>query len=102
MNNTYAGGSKRPLPEKTYDRIFNADKKARQYNLGLEMKKGQIRRNNKAYRDSIGKMFEEQGKISKAPNITEKPCNDNFKILSFEAKKNITDRYYYDNNLNQW
>ena len=102
MNNTYTGGFKRPLPEKTYDRIFNADKKVRQYNYEQEMKKGQIRRNNKVYRDSIGKIFEEQGKISKAPNITEKPCNDNFNILSSEAKKNLTDRYYYDNNLNQW
>ena len=36
------------------------------------MKKGKIRRNNKAYRDTIGNMFVEQGKISKIPQITEK------------------------------
>ena len=47
-------------------------------------------------------MFEEQGKLAKAQNISEKPCKDNYKILSSEAKKNVTERYYYDNNLNQW
>jgi hypothetical protein len=102
LNNTYSGGFQRPLPEKTYDRIFNADKKIRQYNIEQENKKGQIRRNNKAYRDSIGRMFEEQGKLAKAQNISEKPCKDNYKILSSEAKKNVTERYYFDNNLNQW
>ena len=102
LNNTYSGGFQRPLPEKTYDRIFNTDKKIRQYNIEQENKKGQIRRNNKAYRDSIGRMFEEQGKLAKAQNISEKPCKDNYKILSSEAKKNVTERYYYDNNLNQW
>ena len=66
------------------------------------MKKGKIRRNNKAYRDTIGNMFVEQGKISKIPQITEKPCKDNYKVLSSEAKKNISERYYYDNNTNQW
>ena len=102
FSHTYSNGFKRPLPEKTYDRIFNADKKAREFNAEQEKKKGYIRRNNKAYRDSIGKMFEEQGKISRMPKISEKPCNDDFKILSSEAKKNMAERYYYDNNLNQW
>ena len=102
MNNTFTGGIKRPLAEKTFDRIFNEDKKVRQYNFEQERKKGQIRRNNKAYRDTIGKMFEEQGKICRVSNVTGKPCNDNFKILSYEAKKNLIDRYYYDNNRNQW
>jgi len=47
-------------------------------------------------------MFEEQGKISKTQIITEKPCNDNYKLLSSEAKRNLTERYYYDNSANQW
>ena len=102
LSNTYNNGFKRPVPEKTYYRIFNADKKVRDYNIEQERKKGYIRRNNKPYRDSIGKMFEEQGKISRMPQIAEKPCNDNYRILSSEAKKNLAERYYYDNNLNQW
>ena len=47
-------------------------------------------------------MFEEQGKISRMPKIAEKACNDNFRVLSAEAKKNLDERYYYENNLNQW
>ncbi len=99
---TYSGGFKRPLPPKTYDRIFNADKKAREFNAEQESKKGRIRRNNQAYRDSIGNMFEEQGKISREQKISEKPCNDNYRVLSNEAKKNLTERYYYDSYMNQW
>ena len=103
FSQTFSNGFKRPLPTKTYDRIFNTEKKAREFNLEQEKKKGYIRRNNKAYRDCIGNMFEEQGKITKKmPIIAEKPCNDNFRVLSAEAKKNMVDRYYYDNNLNQW
>ena len=45
---TYSGGFKRPPPPKTYDRIFNADKKAKEFNAEQEKRKGYIRRNNKA------------------------------------------------------
>ena len=102
MFNTYSHGFKRPKPPKTYDRIFNAEKKAREFNAEQEMKKGKIRRNNNAYRDSIGSMFTEHGKIMRVPLISEKPCSDNYKIFSTEAKKNLTERYYYDQNTNQW
>ena len=47
-------------------------------------------------------MFEEQGKLAKDVKISEKPCNDNFRVLSSEAKKNLAERYYYENNLDQW
>ena len=94
----HTGGFRRPLPEKTHDRIFHENMKKAE----KEKKKDYIRRNNKSYNDSIGKMFEEQGKISKIPKISEKPSNDNFRVLSSEASKNLTERYYYDNNLNQW
>ena len=102
MNNTFSGKFQRLIPEKTYDRIFNADNKIRQYRIEEEKKRGKIRRNNKPYKDSIGKMLEEQGKLSKTQTISEKPCNDNYYILSSEAKKNVTERYYYDNNLKKW
>jgi hypothetical protein len=102
MFKTYSHGFKRPQQPKTYDRIFNAEKKAREFNAEQEMKKGKIRRNNNAYRDSIGSMLNEHGKIMRMPIISEKPCNDNYKVLSTEAKKNLTERYYYDQNTNQW
>lgn len=47
-------------------------------------------------------MFEEQGKIARIPKIAEKPVNDDFRVLSSEAKKNLNERYYYENNLDQW
>ena len=61
-----------------------------------------IRRNVEAYRDCIGNMFEEHGKITRVPKITDKPGNSNFKVLAEEAKNNLSDRYYYENNKNQW
>ena len=100
MNNTYHSGFKRPLKEKTFDRIFKPIKKGDK--IEEEKKERKIRRNNDAYRDCIGKMFEEQGKISRIPKISEKPCNSNFQILSKEAKNNLTDRYYYEINKDQW
>ena len=92
------GGFKKALKEKTHERIFSADK-----NIGKqERRKGYIRRSNKANKDSIGQIFEEQGKISRIPNIADKPCNEKYRVLSSETKKNINERYYYDNNLSQW
>ena len=102
LTRTFSGCFTRPVAEKTYDRIFNAKKKEKEFNAEQEQRKGKIRRNNKAYRDCIGNMFEEQGKISRVPKITEKPVNDNFRVLSSEAKKNLDERYYYENNLDQW
>ena len=34
--------------------------------------------------------------------VAGKPCNGNFNELSVEAKKNLAERYYFDNNANQW
>lgn len=67
-----------------------------------EKQERRIRRDYKAYKDSIGKMFEEQGKISRIAKITDKPVNSNYQVLSNEAKNNLTDRYYYEINKDQW
>ncbi len=99
MNSTYSTGFKRPFREKTFDRIFSPVKINKIEEEKVERK---IRRNNDAYRDCIGKMFEEQGKISKMPKISEKPCNSNFQVLSKEAKNNLGERYYYEINKDQW
>ena len=34
--------------------------------------------------------------------ITDKPVNSNYQVLSKEAKNNLTDRYYYEINKDQW
>ena len=88
------------MREKTFDRIFSPIKK--ENIIEEEKQERRIRRNVNAYRDCIGKMFEEQGKISKMPKISEKPCNSNFQVLSKEAKNNLDERYYYEINKDQW
>ena len=99
LSKTLNPGFKLLFKEKTFDRIFSPIKKGEKINYEKEKK---IRRNVKAYRDCIGKMFEEQGKISKIPKVTEKPCNTDFQVFSKEAKNNLSDRYYYEINKNQW
>ena len=47
-------------------------------------------------------MFEEQGKIVRMPKVSDKPCNSNFRVLSEEAKNNVSERYYFEINKNQW
>ena len=87
MNKTYSEGFPTPFPENTHDRIFNTNKKIRQYNNVQEIKKSYIRRNYESYRDSVGNILKEKGKFSKIQTVSGKPCNDNYNILSYEAKK---------------
>jgi hypothetical protein len=47
-------------------------------------------------------MFEEQGKLAKTQKITEKPCNENFRVLSAEAKNTIHSRFYNNKSAIQW
>ena len=100
LSKTCNNGFKRPLREKTHNTIFNIGNKE-QKNEEEKVTKS-IKRKTDIYRDSIGKMFEEQGKISKIPKVSEKPCNSNYQILSKEAKNNLGERYYYESNKNQW
>ena len=100
LSSTFNSGFKRPFREKTFNRIFSPINKGN--GIGEEKQESRIRRDYKAYKDSIGKMFEEQGKISKIAKITDKPINSNYQVLSKEAKNNLTDRYYYEINKDQW
>ena len=71
----------------TYDRIFSPN--------GPRINKIKKKRDKKNYKDSIGKILEEQGKISCKP-VSGKINNDDFHILSLEAKKNFNERYYIE------
>ena len=97
---TYSNGFHRPVPEKTYDRIFNEEKKLKAYNE--ERAKEKVRKENKCYKDNIGGIFESLGKNTNMQKVAGKPCNGNFNELSSEAKRNYAERYYFDNNANQW
>lgn len=37
-----------------------------------------------------------------ARKMTSKPCNNDFKAVSDEAKKNASVRYYFDNSNTYW
>lgn len=93
-------GFKRPVREKTHNKIFNYGK-FEPKNEEEKVSKN-IKRKTDIYRDSIGKIFEGQGKITKAQKVSEKPCNNNYQILSKEAQNNVGERYYYESNKNQW
>ena len=73
----------------TYDRIFGPKKPK----VNLLRKKRYV--NN--HKDSIGKILEEQGKIAIKP-VSGKISNDDFNVLSLEAKKNFLERYYIEEN----
>ncbi len=94
FNATFTGGFQRPAPPDTHQRIFSNDK--------LEPKQKIPERNTNTYKDCIGNMLKEQGKIARIPKVSGKPCNDDFNIFSSEAKKNCGERYYYEQNLSQW
>ena len=98
---TYSNGFHRPVPEKTYDRIFNEEKKLKAFNEE-NAKRAERPRNNKCYQDHVGGIFENLGKNTNMQKVTGKPCNGNFNELSSQAKKNFAERYYFDNNANQW
>lgn len=102
VNKVNKGGYKYHLPGKSLDQIFNEETKAKEFKKGEKPNLCRIRRNEFAYNDHIGGLFENQGKISKIPEVTGKPCKSDFKVLSAEANKNLNERYFYDNNLNQW
>jgi hypothetical protein len=101
MINSFNSGFKRPKREKTHDRIFSPINKGNQLD-NEEKKERKIIRNSNTYKDCLGKMFEEQGKIVRMPKVSDKPCNSNFRVLSEEAKNNVSERYYFEINKNQW
>lgn len=60
------------------------------------MEKGYQNRNN----DHLnGLLSFNDDKVQKMPS---KPCNNDFKAVSDEAKKNASVRYYFESNLSQW
>lgn len=47
-------------------------------------------------------MFSYKEKGDKMQKMTTKPCNNDFKAVSDEAKKNASVRYYFENNISNW
>ena len=52
--------------------------------------------------DHLTDMFSYKKKGDKMQKMTTKPCNNDFKAVSDEAKKNASVRYYFENNISNW
>ena len=74
----------------TKDRIFP--------NEILEVKK--VRKINKNYYDHLNEIKEKENYVIKRSEI--KPCNNDFKKVSDEAKNNLNKRYYFENQSSLW
>ena len=74
----------------TKDRIFP--------NEILEVKK--VRKINKNNYDHLNEIKGKENYVIKRSEI--KPCNNDFKTVSDEAKNNLNKRYYFDNQSSLW
>lgn len=52
--------------------------------------------------DHLTDMFSYKNKGDKMQKMTTKPCNNDYKAVSDEAKKNASVRYYFENNISNW
>lgn len=69
-----------------------------QYNEGKNFKK--IKRTNKNNYDHLNDLgTKNKTEIRK---LESKPCNNDFKRVSEEAKNNLNKRYYFDNTTSIW
>lgn len=91
--------------ENTKERIFPTEIKGYKQEkknikkIDKEKLRGYKNRNNV---DHLSGMLESQGKGYKIQKMNSKPCNNDFKAVSDEAKKNASVRYYFENNLSSW
>lgn len=57
---------------------------------------------SKAYGDKIGSLISpKDNNITRKKNKT-KPCNNNYKIITNETRKNVGVRYYFEKNSSQF
>lgn len=54
------------------------------------------------FNDSVGGIINSIGEKMPVQTVAGKPCSNDYKMLSDEAKKNVKKRYYYEENLNYW
>ena len=47
-------------------------------------------------------MLEKRRKEDKIQKVPTKPCNNDFKAVADEARKNASVRYSFENNLSHW
>ena len=96
----------RPISEKktSYERIFNPSKLSeKNFDKNFQNRNNHFNKYKKAYTDSVTDIFQSKTYASsKEYNISNKPNNSDFNSLSNAAKKNLSERYFYDNNYSQF
>lgn len=94
-------GHYRHNSETTYERIFTVGNKE-DY---IEKKNKNLYKPQKFYKitsDSVGDLFKtKQNEKQLEENIAIKPNNYSFRSLSDQARINLNEKYYYDNNESQ-
>ena len=96
-------GFQRPI-EDTKEDIFQSD------NLKKPIK---VKRNEKIlkrrkvytqyYGDKVGGIISPRNKNERLEKkLPSKPCNNDYNVVTDEAKKNANVRYYFENNVSQW
>ncbi len=56
---------------------------------------------SKAYGDKIGSIISQKDDTQIRKKNNSKPCNNNYRLISNEARKNAGVRYYYEKNSSQ-
>jgi len=92
----------RKQEENTRDRLFPKEIKEYKYKeikkQNFDSERGYKNRNV----DHLTDMFSYKHKGDKMQKMTTKPCNNDYKAVSDEAKKNVSVRYYFENNISNW
>ena len=94
-------GFKRPS-QNTKEDIFPENNKKVSIKVNRNDKLTRKKMYSKAYGDKIGSIISQKDdkQIRKKDNL--KPCNNNYKLISKEARKNAGVRYYYEKNSSQF
>ncbi len=57
---------------------------------------------NKYYGDNVTGIMSPKGNVKLEKKMPSKPCNNNYNVISDEARKNAHVRYYFENNISQF
>ena len=95
-------GFKRPVID-TKENIFPSDKpknpiKVKRNEKILKRKKIYT----KYYEDNVGGIISPKANSGIEKKLPSKPCNNDYNVVTNEARKNAHVRYYFENNVSQW
>ena len=93
--------NKKPFPN-TKDDIFPDNKKPNiQIKVNRNERLTRKKMYSKAYGDTIGSLISTKDNNKNRIKNSSKPCNNNFKLVTNEARKNAGVRYYFEKNASQ-